>query len=153
MPDRHQASQVRSAATLVRKMSPSDALTSQHSARRTCSCESPSSGDDLRAVAVQGRRMPDSCCAPSAPARHSAPVATPVMTRPVSTAGMVELSGGEFLMGNAGSHAYPDDGEGPVRRVRLDPFWIDAEAVPNATFARFVEETGHVPEAERFGWS
>ena len=43
-----------------------------------------------------------------------------------STDGMVEPPGGEFLMGDAGPHAYPGDGEGPVRRVRLDPFWIDA---------------------------
>ena len=49
--------------------------------------------------------------------------------------------------------AYRDDGEGPVRRLRLDPFWIDAYAVSNADFARFVEATEHVTEAERFGWS
>jgi formylglycine-generating enzyme len=67
--------------------------------------------------------------------------------------GMVQLAGGEFLMGNAGPHAYRDDGEGPIRRVRLDPFWIDACAVSNADFARFVAETDHVTEAERFGWS
>jgi formylglycine-generating enzyme required for sulfatase activity len=35
--------------------------------------------------------------------------------------------------------------------VQLDPFWMDACAVSNADFARFVEETGHVTEAERFG--
>jgi sulfatase modifying factor 1 len=66
---------------------------------------------------------------------------------------MVLLDGGDFLMGDAGASAYPDDGEGPVRRVRLDPFWIDPTAVSNRDFARFVEETGHVTEAERFGWS
>jgi sulfatase modifying factor 1 len=66
---------------------------------------------------------------------------------------MVLLSGGEFLMGNAGQSAYPTDGDGPVRRVHLDPFWIDRGAVSNTAFARFAEETGHVTEAERFGWS
>ena len=66
---------------------------------------------------------------------------------------MVQLSAGEFLMGNAGQFAYPTDGEGPVRRVHLDPFWIDRGTVSNAAFARFVEETGHVTEAERFRWS
>ena len=55
---------------------------------------------------------------------------------------MVLLEGGEFLMGEAGSAAYPADGEGPVRRVRVDPFWIDPTAVSNRDFARFVEETG-----------
>ena len=97
--------------------------------------------------------MPDSCCAPSAPVRDSAAVAAVTSTRPGSTDGMVELAGGEFLMGSDGPHSYPDDGEGPVRRVRLEPFWIDALAVSNADFVRFVEATGYATEAEHFGWS
>ncbi|GAA2327612.1 hypothetical protein GCM10010376_54510 [Streptomyces violaceusniger] len=32
-------------------------------------------------------------------------------------------------------------------------FRIDVHAVTNERFARFVRETGHVTEAERFGWS
>jgi formylglycine-generating enzyme len=66
---------------------------------------------------------------------------------------MVALDGGEFLMGSADHFAYPDDGEGPVRRVRLDSFEIEPCAVTNAEFARFMEETGHVTDAERYGWS
>ena len=66
---------------------------------------------------------------------------------------MLRLDGGEFVMGSVDRLAYPDDGEGPVRRVRLDPFLIAACAVSNADFARFVGETGYVTEAERFGWS
>jgi formylglycine-generating enzyme required for sulfatase activity len=66
---------------------------------------------------------------------------------------MIELEAAEYLMGNAGSSAYPDDGEGPVRRVRVDAFAIDACAVSNAEFARFAVETDHLTEAERFGWS
>ena len=65
----------------------------------------------------------------------------------------MELAGAEFLMGNGGPHSYPDDGEGPVRPVHVDRFWIDAHAVSNADFARFVEVSGHETEAERFGWS
>jgi formylglycine-generating enzyme len=76
------------------------------------------------------------------------------MSNPSSPqAGLVLLEGGEFLMGNAGPWAYAGDGEGPVRRVWLDAFRIDAHAVSNAEFAAFVEETNHVTEAERFGWS
>ena len=67
--------------------------------------------------------------------------------------GMVLLEGGEFLMGSEDQWAYPGDGEGPVRRVRVDSFWIDTCAVTNAGFERFVEATGHETEAERFGWS
>jgi formylglycine-generating enzyme len=66
---------------------------------------------------------------------------------------MIDLDGGEFAMGSADRFAYPGDGEGPVRRVRLRPFAIDACAVSNSGFARFVEGTGHETEAERFGWS
>jgi formylglycine-generating enzyme required for sulfatase activity len=66
---------------------------------------------------------------------------------------MVLLEGGEFLMGSEDRFAYPGDGEGPVRRVRVEPFRIDACAVSNAQFATFVDETGYVTETERFGWS
>ena len=68
-------------------------------------------------------------------------------------AGMVLLEGGEFLMGNDGPSAYPGDGEGPPRRIRLEPFRMDRHALSNAEFAAFVEDTEHVTEAERFGWS
>ncbi|MEU7292666.1 formylglycine-generating enzyme family protein [Streptomyces exfoliatus] len=66
---------------------------------------------------------------------------------------MVMLPGGEFLMGTDDSEGFPGDGEGPIRRVRLKPFLIDTCAVTNDAFARFVADTGHVTEAERFGWS
>jgi formylglycine-generating enzyme len=66
---------------------------------------------------------------------------------------VVLLEGGELLMGDVGPWAYPGDGEGPVRRVQVDAFGIDPHAVSNAEFAAFVERTGHVSEAERFGWS
>jgi sulfatase modifying factor 1 len=63
------------------------------------------------------------------------------------------LDGGEFLMGNEGADAYPDDGEGPVHPVTLRPFGIDVTAVTNAAFTEFVRHTDHVTDAERFGWS
>ena len=66
---------------------------------------------------------------------------------------MIALEGGEFLMGSEDRWAYPADGEGPVRRVRVDPFQIDAHAVTNAEFARFAGDVRYETEAERFGWS
>ncbi|MEM6458486.1 MAG: formylglycine-generating enzyme family protein [Planctomycetota bacterium] len=66
---------------------------------------------------------------------------------------MVRLDGGPFLMGTDYPKGYPEDGEGPVRQVTLDPFWIDATSVTNAAFADFIEDTGYTTEAERFGWS
>jgi formylglycine-generating enzyme required for sulfatase activity len=56
-------------------------------------------------------------------------------------------------MGTDDRAGYPADGEGPVRRVRLRPFFIDTQAVSNERFAAFVAATGHVTDAERFGWS
>lgn len=66
---------------------------------------------------------------------------------------MVELMGGEFLMGSEGADTNAGDGEGPVRPVHLSPFAIGVTAVTNAQFAAFVEATGYVTGAERFGWS
>jgi formylglycine-generating enzyme required for sulfatase activity len=66
---------------------------------------------------------------------------------------MVLLGGGGFAMGAEDAWAYPGDGEGPVREVRIGGFWIDPCAVSNAQFTQFAETTGFVTEAERFEWS
>jgi sulfatase modifying factor 1 len=65
----------------------------------------------------------------------------------------VELPGGRFLMGTDFAEAFPDDGEGPIREVELSPFAISRTTVTNRQFARFVQDTGYVTEAEHFGWS
>lgn len=65
----------------------------------------------------------------------------------------MSLLGGAFLMGCADGLANPADGEGPVREVFLKPFGIDAYAVSNRRFARFVAATGYLTGAERAGWS
>jgi formylglycine-generating enzyme required for sulfatase activity len=56
-------------------------------------------------------------------------------------------------MGAADPSAYPADGEAPVHAVTLAPFAIAAHAVTNDDFASFIDATGHVTEAEQFGWS
>ncbi len=66
---------------------------------------------------------------------------------------MVRLDGGPFLMGTDDEDGFPADGEGPVREVELSPFWIDRLAVSNRRFAEFIEDTHHVTDAERYGWS
>ena len=70
-----------------------------------------------------------------------------------STEGMVRLDGGAFWMGTDYAAGFPLDGEGPVRRVTLDPFHIDTHTVTNDEFAEFISKTGYVTESERFGWS
>ena len=69
------------------------------------------------------------------------------------TGGLVELEGGSFLMGNPRGDGYPQDGEEPVHEVFLSPFAIGTGPVTNRHFSAFAEETGHVTEAERAGWS
>ncbi|MGW9116598.1 formylglycine-generating enzyme family protein [Streptomyces sp. NPDC055663] len=94
------------------------------------------------------------CCSPSGGrSRAPLPPPGPAPRREASTEGMVLLPGGEFLMGAEDAEGFPADGEGPVRAVRLNPFRIDAHAVTTERFARFVADTGHVTDAERFGWS
>lgn len=59
-------------------------------------------------------------------------------------AGMRWIEGGEFTMGSLAF--YPE--EAPLRRVRVDGFWIDETPVTNRQFAAFVAATGHVTTAE-----
>ncbi len=95
-----------------------------------------------------------SCCAPSR-SRHAPDDRAPAahVDQGGDVDGLVQLDGGEFLMGTDDAEGFPEDGEGPVRAVTLRPFRIDPVAVSNARFATFVDATGFVTEAERFGWS
>ena len=70
-----------------------------------------------------------------------------------TTVEQVYIPGGTFLMGTNGKEGYPDDGEGPARRVKVDPFQMDVHAVTNEAFGAFIDDTGYVTEAEKFGWS
>jgi formylglycine-generating enzyme required for sulfatase activity len=62
---------------------------------------------------------------------------------------LIALPGGVFTMGADND----DPDERPTHPVRLRPFRIGAYAVSNALFAHFVDDTGHVTEAEEHGWS
>ena len=69
--------------------------------------------------------------------------------------GMVWIPGGEFEMGAVmnghGSCEMPmasNDAE-PIHRVRVDGFWMDKTVVTNEQFAKFVEATAYVTNAER----
>ena len=102
-----------------------------------------------------------SCCAPALPrpdGREQAELASPA-SGPRDRSGqrpeldLVELVGGTFAMGDPFGEGYPADGETPVHDVTLAPYRIAATTVTNAEFARFVEATGHVTDAEKFGVS
>ena len=65
--------------------------------------------------------------------------------------GMVFIPGGEYLRGR--SHKLPDDGlkwfptvlkdDRPVRKIKVDPFYLDTNEVTNEDYAKFVDATGH----------
>ena len=55
-------------------------------------------------------------------------------------------------MGSDSPLSYPDDGE-RLRDVEVAAFAIDPHALDNACFEEFADATGHVTEAERYGWS
>lgn len=66
---------------------------------------------------------------------------------------MVFVKGGVFKMGSDSNEGFTEDGEGPVREVLVDSFYVDKTAVTNAQFSSFVKKTGYKTEAEQFGWS
>ena len=70
-----------------------------------------------------------------------------------STEEMVRLDAATFLMGTDSEEAFPSDGEGPVRQVAVDSFYVDINPVTNLRLAEFVRATGYKTEAERIGWS
>jgi formylglycine-generating enzyme len=112
-------------------------------------------------VQAHGMERHPPCCAASRPgsgqdedsAARTAQVTRVSSTSKGVTLGTVGLDGGVFLMGTDDPARFPNDGEGPVRTVALRPFWIDTVVVSNARFATFVDATGYVTEAERYGWS
>lgn len=66
---------------------------------------------------------------------------------------MVYLPGGEFMMGTDDNEGFPADGEGPIRKVAVAPYYIDTYSVTNEEFNTFIKDTGYVTESETFGWS
>jgi formylglycine-generating enzyme required for sulfatase activity len=102
--------------------------------------------------------VPHPCCVPSKKRLEQLELsrmaaATRERIRTGSTDGMIALDGGRFLMGTESDEAFPADGEGPVREVTVDPFWMDARPVSNEQFREFVRATGYRTESERYGWS
>src|SRR5699024_1152766 len=65
----------------------------------------------------------------------------------------VFIEGGQFLMGTNSKEGFPADGEGPIRKITIDSFYIAPYTVTNAEFKAFVDETDYKTEAEHSGWS
>jgi formylglycine-generating enzyme required for sulfatase activity len=56
-------------------------------------------------------------------------------------------------MGTEDEEGFPQDGEGPIREVTLDPFYVDIYPVMNGQFLEFTRQTQYRTDAEKFGWS
>ena len=102
--------------------------------------------------------VPHPCCVPgrrrAAQLEESRAIsATRIRADAGSVADMVKLDGGLFLMGTESEEAFAQDGEGPVRQIRLDGFYIDRFAVTNEQFSEFAKATGYRSDSERLGWS
>src|SRR5262249_22451085 len=66
---------------------------------------------------------------------------------------MLAIPGGSFRMGSDDRWTYPGDGEGPVHSVAISPFRIAPTTVTCAQYAEFVDATGYLTDAPRYGWS
>lgn len=66
---------------------------------------------------------------------------------------MVRIPGGKFLMGTNVGDGFPEDGEAPIHNVRVRPFKMAPYTVTNAQFSDFIQATGYVTDAEKYGWS
>lgn len=103
---------------------------------------------------------PDGCCCTPAAERAGEGVGLMPPSAVIVSGGatalkstMISLPGGTFLMGTDYDKGFASDGEGPVRKVTVSPFQIDACAVTNEEFTVFADSTGYLTDAERFGWS
>jgi formylglycine-generating enzyme required for sulfatase activity len=93
------------------------------------------------------------CCAPGRePLRPATNGRADVVTG-APPLDLLAIRGASFRMGAVGAQSYEGDGEAPIHVVELSPYRLAACAVTNDEFAAFVAATGHVTEAERYGWS
>ncbi|XP_073900382.1 formylglycine-generating enzyme isoform X2 [Castor canadensis] len=102
------------------------------------------------------------CGTPQRPRAHGSSAAAPRYSRETNALGpvpgepafvptkMVAIPAGVFTMGTDDPQIR-QDGEAPARRVTIDAFYMDAYEVSNAEFEKFVNATGYLTEAEKFG--
>ena len=99
-----------------------------------------------------------SCCTPirdnesASNSITNSPRSTTDSGNGVANGDFVRLDGTQFRMGTD-DRRFPADGEGPIRDVSVDSFAISSMPVTNTEFDAFISATGHITDAERFGWS
>ncbi|MEM9230567.1 MAG: formylglycine-generating enzyme family protein [Pseudomonadota bacterium] len=93
-----------------------------------------------------------SCCTPARGAWEGPKGAPAVIGNGPMDCDARDIPGGMAIVGTS-NPGIPDDGEGPLRRVKVKPFRISPTTITNIQFRSFIEATGYLTEAERFGWS
>ena len=93
--------------------------------------------------------VPFAGCAPSPEPSPAPPLPEPAPIAASAPEGMALIPGGAYRMGSDAGHVH----EQPVHEAIVDPFYLDIHEVTNGQFAAFVAATGHVTEAEKWGWS
>lgn len=97
------------------------------------------------------------CCPPKNPVLADTASAdfSPVQFQPSPTAkkpASVAIPGGVGLLGTS-KPLIRSDGEGPLRKGRVQSLSISIGSITNAEFSAFVAETAYITEAEHLGWS
>ena len=102
---------------------------------------------------IRKEKHSDSCCMPIRDNQNYLSNVAPFTSRRnVESFVTSHIPGGIGLCGT-NSPQIRDDGESPLKKKKVKPFRIGVSAVTNKEFAEFVEETGYITDAERFGWS
>ena len=98
--------------------------------------------------------MVKSCCGVphAADSQRQAPAGRDVPTPDRDFFETVPIPAGTALVGTNVA-VLPQDGERPLRQVKVSSFHATATCITNAMFSGFVEATGYLTDAERLGWS
>ena len=94
--------------------------------------------------------MNSNCCQPVREGIKQRYIGTSGSSHELDPPKRIFLKGGSSYVGT-NSPIIKIDGEGPLRKSRIKPFWIDESTVTNQRFQQFVEQTGYITEAEKIG--
>ncbi|WP_231604456.1 formylglycine-generating enzyme family protein [Salinibacterium sp. SWN139] len=113
----------------------------------SCTCTPQRSSAAPLGMPLAARPASSSAVTADPPAA-SAPLTSEAGDRLIKQAA---IPAGTFVMGDSSGDRNAADGELPQHPVTLSAFSIDVTSVTNDDFARFVEATGYLTEAETFG--
>ena len=66
---------------------------------------------------------------------------------------MILIKENDYTIGTNSSEGISLDNEGPSINIHIESFYISSTTITNKEFYEFVDDTGYVTEAEKFGWS